>query len=112
MSVIDDYLKEVEPAQRAELERIRQIVRKLVPEAEEVISYGMPAFKYKNKYFIFFAAFKNHMSVFPGAPVKLKDKLKGYKLRKGTIQFTLDNPLPEALIKELVQSRLDDISKN
>lgn len=112
MSVIDEYLDKVSPAQRAELGRIRKLVKKLVPEAEEAISYGIPAFKLRGKYLIFFAAFKNHMSVFPGAPIGLKDKLKGYKLRKGTIQFTVEKPLPESIIKEIVRSRLAEIPKN
>ncbi len=111
MSLIDDYLKDVSPAERAELERIRQIVKQVVPEAEEVISYGMPGFKYQKKYLIGFAPFKDHLSLFPtSGPVQaLKDKLGMYKLSKGTIQFTADNPIPEALIKELIAHRVSSI---
>lgn len=108
---VDAYLQDTEPAKRAELERIRSIVKKLVPEAQEVISYGIPTFKYKGAPLIYFAAFKDHLSVFPGAPLEIKDKLKGYKLGKGTIQFTVDKPLPEAIIQELVASRLDVITR-
>ena len=104
MSVVDDYLKRFPEPQRAELERIRQIVKQVVPEAEEVISYGVPGFKYKGKYLITFAAFKDHLSVFPGseAIAALKDRLEGYKTSKGTVQFTLDNPLPDPLVKDMV----------
>jgi len=113
MSVIDDYLKNVAPAQRAELERIRKIVKQVVPEAVEVISYAMPGFKYQKKYLITFAAFKDHMSIFPGAePTEtLKAKLSKYKLSKGTIQFTLDNPIHESIIKEILDIRVKSISK-
>ena len=111
MSVIDDYLSNVSPSQKEELERIRNIVKQIVPDAEETISYGIPAFKYKHKYFIGFAGFKNHMSIFPGSiPLEsLGDKLKGFKISKGTIQFTEDKPVSEALIKELIHNRLTKI---
>lgn len=109
MSVIDDYLKGVSEPQRQQLERIRETVKKLVPDAKEVISYGMPVFKYKGKYLIGFAAFKNHMSVFPGAaPIReLKDKLTSFNISKGTIQFTLENPLVEPLIEEIILLSLE-----
>lgn len=113
MSDIDEYLKNVTPTQRAELERIRKIVKKLVPETEEVISYGIPTFKHKGTYLLYFGAFKNHMSIFPGSALTqaVKEKLDGYKIAKGTIQFTADNPLPESIIKEIVTNRLRSISK-
>ena len=111
MSGIDEYLKKVGQAQKAELERIRAIVKKAVPEAEEVITYGMPGFKYKKKYLIAFAEFKDHLSVFPSAsPVEAtKQKLSDFKTSKGTIQFTIENPLPDAIIKELVVIRVREI---
>lgn len=112
MSVIDDYLNNVSPVQKAELERVRKIVKAAVPKAEEVISYGMPAFKYKGKYLIGFAPFKDHLSVFPASgPIEaLQEKLTGFKLSRGTIQFTLDNPIPKPIIEELVMIRLKEIT--
>ena len=62
---VDEYLNRIEPSQRKQFERVRKIVKKLVPEAEEVISYGIPTWKYRGKYLIYFAAFKNHMSIYP-----------------------------------------------
>jgi len=114
MSIIDDYLEKVTGPQRAELERVRRVVKEVVPEAKEVISYGMPGFKYNNKYLVGFAAFKDHMSLFPtSGPVEaLKEKLGKFELSKGTIQFTLDNPLPDSLIQEILSQRLADISKD
>lgn len=112
MSVVDEYFEKLEPEQRTELERIRKIVRKNYPEAEEVITYGMPGFKYKGKYLVSFNAFKDHLSLFPGSkPIeKLSGKLKSYKTSKGTIQFTLDNPIPEELIRDILAVRAADIS--
>jgi len=65
MSVIDDYLQGISPPQRTELERIRAIAREMLPESEEVISYAMPAIKYKGKPIIGFAARKNHIGIYP-----------------------------------------------
>ncbi len=111
MSVIDDYLEEINILQRTELERIRRIVIQRVPDAEEVISYGMPAFKYNGKYLIGFAVFKNHLSLFPTAgPIEaLKERLNGFKLSKGTIQFTVDNHISEPMIKKIIDIRIANI---
>jgi uncharacterized protein YdhG (YjbR/CyaY superfamily) len=112
--MIEGYLKKVPPSQRTELERIRKIVQRLVPDAEEVISYGMPTFKYKGKNLIHFAAFKNHLSIFPTAePIKtLHEEFKPFIASKGTLKFTEDKPIPERLIKALVKQRLEAIGKS
>jgi uncharacterized protein YdhG (YjbR/CyaY superfamily) len=111
MTVVDVYLGELPAPERAELERIRQIVRKYYPDAREAISYGMPAFKYNGKYLVAYWAFKEHLSLFPtGGPVEaLREKLTGYTTSKGTIQFTLKKPLPEPLIAEILQERVRTI---
>lgn len=110
MSEIDAYLKKATLAQKAEYQRIRKIVRGLVPDIEEVISYGIPTFKYKGKYVIYWGAFPSHMSIFPGSRIEgLKDKLKGFKLGKGTIQYSEDNLIPETIIKELVMTRYEEL---
>lgn len=105
MTVIDDLFKKVDPAQRSELERIRTLTKQLCPQATEVMTYGMPGFKYKDKYLLSFSGFQDHMSLFPGAePVDLlKDKLKDHITSKGTIQFTLDTPLSDELLTEIIE---------
>ena len=111
MSLIDDYLRNVDDDRRAALERVRRIVSKTVPEAEEVISYGMPGFKYKKKYLFGFAPFKDHMSIFPAAEplATMADQLKDFKTSKGTIQFTLEKPIPEEIITGLLAIRMKAI---
>jgi len=111
MNEVDVYLAKVSSLQKEELERIRLLIRTYVPEATEGISYAMPGFKYKGKYLITYAAFKDHMSVFPGAAPseRLKDKLKNYKTSKGTVQFTLEKPLPDELLKEMLNIRIREI---
>lgn len=113
MSVVDDYLKDVSPAEKAALERIRQLVLEVAPETEEVITYGMPGFKYKKKYLIAFAEFKDHLSIFPGAEAIETNKkaLTAFKLSKGTVQFTLDNPISDETLKAIIISRVETISK-
>jgi uncharacterized protein YdhG (YjbR/CyaY superfamily) len=114
MPTVDDLLAKVSPADRAELERIRNIVRNTVPDAIELVSYGIPSFKYQDKYLFGYYAYKSHLSLYPASePIEiLRDKLAPYKLSKGTIQFTLDNPLPESLIKELLTLRVASISQD
>jgi uncharacterized protein YdhG (YjbR/CyaY superfamily) len=114
MSIIDEYLSKVDASQRVALERVRSIVKQAVPDAEEAIAYGMPTFKYKKKNLFHFAAFKDHMSLFPTSePVEVfRDQLKGFKVSKGTIQFTEGHPVPEATIKALVAHRMQSIDKS
>ena len=105
---VDEYLAGVPEPARSTLNRIRAVVRSAVPpEATEAISYGMPAFKHKGMV-LWFAAFSNHCSLFPGASVinALKNELKAYEISKGTIHFPVDKPLPAPLVKKLVKARL------
>ncbi len=103
---VDDYLAAVESdSARDALLRLRNIIRDEAPDAEEVISYGIPTYKL-NKAMMSYAAFKNHCSFFPGYTVQeFADQLKAYKISKGTIQFTPENPLPEALVRAIVRAR-------
>lgn len=112
MSVFDEYLVTVPEPQRAELERIRQVVRRTVPDAEEGTSYGMPAFKYKNRPLLGFRASKNHLSVFPFSPEAVdaaRDELAGFDLSKGTVRFTPEKPIPDSALQRLLRERLREI---
>lgn len=105
---VEAYLDQIPEAQRALLERIRDVVWTEAPEAEEVIAYGIPTFKLSGN-LVHYAAFKNHMSFFPGSTAHngaLKDELKGYKIAKGTIQFTLGKPLPDDLVRKITRLRI------
>ena len=105
---IDEYLAGVPEPARTTLNKIRSAIRAAVPpEATEIISYRMPAFKYKG-ILVWFAAFSNHCSFFPTAAVveEFKNELKAYSISKGTIQFPTDKPLPAALVKKMVKMRV------
>src|SRR5258706_16213244 len=101
---IDEYIDEQPAGVRPFLQKIREIVINNAPGAEEVISYGMPAYKLHGM-LLYFAAFTNHYSLFafPSVIVAFKDKLKGYELSKGTIKFSFSKPLPARLITEIVK---------
>ena len=112
MSSFDEYLATVPDPQRAELERIRQVVRRTVPDAEEATSYGMPAFKYKKRPVLGFRVSKNHLSVFPFSPEAVdaaRGALAGFDLSKGTVRFTADTPIPETALEQLLHQRLREI---
>jgi uncharacterized protein YdhG (YjbR/CyaY superfamily) len=106
---IDQYIATFPPNIQAILQQIRQAIHETAPDAEETISYQMPAFK-QNGVLVYFAAFKDHIGFFPtGSGVEaFKDKLSSYKTSKGTIQFPLDKPVPLDLVKEIVHFRVSE----
>ena len=105
---VDEYLAGVPKPARGTLNKIRAAIRSAVPpEATEIISYKIPAFKHR-RVLVWYAAFANHCSLFPTAAVieAFKDELKGFSTTKGTIHFPTDKPVPVALIKKLVKARV------
>ena len=109
---VDNYLAELDDTKRATLQELRRTLLDLLPDAEETISYGMPAYKVKGKAIAGFAAFKNHLSYLPhsGAVLdKLADELASYESTKGSLHFPVDQPLPRALVSQLVQVRLAEV---
>jgi uncharacterized protein YdhG (YjbR/CyaY superfamily) len=107
---VDEYLAGVTEPARSTLQRIRAVIRSVVPaETTEAISYGIPTFKYKRG-LVAFAAFSNHCSFFPlGSSVldSFKEELKEFRVSKGTLHFPLDKPLPTALLKKIVKARIE-----
>lgn len=106
-STVNDYLAAIASDEaRAALTRLRAIIRAEVPKAAETISYGIPTYKLDG-FVVSIAAFKNHCSFFPGHTVaEFADELKEYKISKGTIQFSPDRPIPEALVRAILKARL------
>ena len=106
----DEYLKTLPAEVRELLQNLRDTIKSVAPKAEELISYGMPAFKYHGM-LVYFSAFKNHCSFFPGNSsliAKMEKELKPYKTAKGTIQFTVEKPLPAVLVKKIVKARMKE----
>ena len=105
---VDEYLAAIAEPKRGTLEQLRKTILEIVPDAEQCISYGMPAFRQDGKVVAGFAAFKDHLSYLPhsGSVLpELADDLAGYTASKGALQFTVDRPLPKALVKKLIAVR-------
>ena len=112
MSYVDEYLATIQGPEKADLERIRAVITYHVPDVEEGKSYGMPAFIYKSKPIASFLVAKGHLSYFPmsGSVIEqIKGRLEGYETLKGTVKFTLNQPLSEELIKLLLDTRIKEI---
>lgn len=106
---IDEYLGALEEPKRTTLARLRQTILEIVPEAEQGISYGVPAFKVRGKTIAGFAAFKGHLSYLPHSGSvfpQLKEELKGYTTSSGALRFAIDQPLPVPLVEKLIAVRL------
>jgi uncharacterized protein YdhG (YjbR/CyaY superfamily) len=106
---VDAYLARVEEPKRSALEHLRRTILAIVPGAEECISYGVPAFRMSGKVIAGFAAFKNHLSYLPfsGSVLdQLSEELAGYERTSSALHFSVDRPLPEALVKQLIDVRL------
>ena len=109
---IDDYLANVEEPKRATLLELRQAILDILPQADEVISYGMPAFRLNGTVIAGFAAFKNHLAYLPHSGsvlAELQNELAGYASTEGSLHFPINKPLPKALVKKLVTTRLKQV---
>jgi uncharacterized protein YdhG (YjbR/CyaY superfamily) len=106
---IDEYLNALQEPKRATLALLRQTILEVLPEAEQGISYGVPAFKIRGKTIAGFAAFKNHLSYLPHSGSvfpELRDDLAGYVMSSGALRFGIDKPLPQPLVEKLIAVRL------
>jgi uncharacterized protein YdhG (YjbR/CyaY superfamily) len=106
---VDRYLAQVPEQHRATLEKLRKTIRAVAPRASEGISYGIPTFRIEGRPFIWYAAWKNHCSLYPLSDSVLQahaKHLRGYSTAKGTIRFAPDKPLPAAFVRDLVKQRM------
>jgi uncharacterized protein YdhG (YjbR/CyaY superfamily) len=106
---VDEYFAQLSEPARTTLSKVRAVILATVPEGtEELISYGMPAYKYKGMLFGF-AAFKDHCSLFamnPALQSQFTEELKAYPTSKGAIRFALDKPFATPLLKRLLKARI------
>jgi uncharacterized protein YdhG (YjbR/CyaY superfamily) len=109
---IDEYLRGLEQPKRGTLQTLRGTILEIVPEAEQVISYRVPAFRVSGKTVAGFAAFRDHLSYLPfsGSVLsQLADELQGYTMTKSALHFAVDQPLPTTLVKKLIDVRLAEM---
>lgn len=112
MGTIDDYLTDLDAGDRAVIERVYDIARELVPEAEQGKGYGMPALTYRGKPLIAVMRAKQHIGVYPFSPASIgaaSAALAGFDTAKGTVRFQPEAPLPADAIRTLVLARKDEI---
>ena len=111
---VDAYLRALEEPKRSTLEALRRTILEIIPDAEEVISYRVPAFRVGGVTVAGFAAFRSHLSYLPfsGSVLpQLADELEGYTMTKSALHFPVDRPLPKRLVKRLVAVRLADAGR-
>lgn len=117
MTVIDEYIKDIDPEKKAALNRIRSIAKKIVPSSEDAISYSMPTLKYKGKSFLGFNIHKNHLGIYPYsgevvAVFKKEFEKLNYGFSSGAIRVPYNNPIPEELLKKIILYRNKMIDNN
>ena len=114
-ATVGEYLRGVPAKQRAALQKVRKIIHAAAPGSVEAINYGIPAVKYRGRMLLYFAAFKQHNSVYPvGKPfiTAHRSELEGYYTSgKGTLRFPVEKPLPAGLLKKLVKWRIQENAK-
>jgi uncharacterized protein YdhG (YjbR/CyaY superfamily) len=101
---VEDYIAAQPALTQARLRELRAAVKGGLPEAREVISYGMPTYKLPGG-FVSFGAAKGHCALYGAAMDACADELRGYSTAKGTVRFPLDQPIPEVLVRKLVQAK-------
>jgi uncharacterized protein YdhG (YjbR/CyaY superfamily) len=108
---IDIYLSKQTKEIQLALDRVRQTVMAIAPDAEQTINYGMPMIRYQDKMLVGFDVFKNHCSLFPcsgSTVIVFKESLKKFVTTKGSIHFTIDNPLPLTIIRKITKQRMKE----
>lgn len=111
---VEKYFATLSKGQQGALEKVRTMIRAAAPEAEEGISYGVPAFRHKGKPLAGYAAFAKHCSYFPFSPAVIaanKNELTSYVTAKGTVSFPAEKPIAAGLVKKLVQARMQEIDR-
>ena len=112
---VDEYLRGLDEPKRSTLQALRRTILEIVPDAEQVISYRVPAFRVRGKTVAGFAAFKDHLSYVPfsGSVLgELGDELRGYTMTKSSLHFPVDRPLPKTLVQKLIALRLEEIRRD
>ena len=103
---VDEYIASRPENVRPILERVRKAIHQAIPDAEEVISYQVGAFRLHNRIVLYFAGWKDHYSIYPASDAlveELGDELASHRVSKGTIRFSLNEPVPVALIKRIAK---------
>ena len=110
---VDEYLRGIDEPKRTTLQALRRTILEIVPDAEQVLSYRVPAFRVRGTTIAGFAAFKDHLSYLPfsGSVLdRLGDDLEGYAMTKSSLHFPVDRALPKRLVERLIAARMEEIT--
>jgi uncharacterized protein YdhG (YjbR/CyaY superfamily) len=112
-AIIDEYIASFPPDVQQKLSKMRAVIHRAVPDAEEAIRYGIPTFRLEGSNLVHFAAFKDHLSFFPTASgvEHFRKELSAYQLGKGTIQIPLNGPVPYDLVERIARFRAEETRK-
>ncbi len=108
---VENYLANVPEKARGALERLRKLVKEIVPDADEVISYQIPTFRYNGRMLVAYAAWRNHISLYVmslSVMDAFREELKSFDTEKSTIHFSFEQPLPSALVNKIVNARIKE----
>lgn len=105
IKTIDRYIKTFPPDVRSILEKMRQTIQEVIPDATESIGYAIPAFKLNSRYVVYFAGWKQHVSIYPipSGDKTFQKQISPYVAGRGTVKFPLDKPIPYELVKKIVK---------
>jgi uncharacterized protein YdhG (YjbR/CyaY superfamily) len=108
-NTVEEYFSDFTKMAQVKLQELREIIKAAAPQAKEVISYNMPAFK-QNRILVYYAAYKNHIGFYPtpSGITTFESRLTNYKYSKGAIQFPIDQPLPKELIQDILRFRIEE----
>lgn len=111
---VDTYIKQFPSEVQEKLKALRSTIQTAAPDAQESISYGMPAYKFKKKPLVYFAGYKGHIGFYatPNGHEAFQKELSSYKQGKGSVQFPLEEPLPLDLVRRIVEFRIQSISSS
>jgi uncharacterized protein YdhG (YjbR/CyaY superfamily) len=109
-TTVSDYIKSFPKSTQVILNQLRTVIKETAPQAEELIGYGMPAYKLNKKPLVYFAGYANHIGFYatPNGHAKFAKELSIYKQGKGSVQFPIDEPMPLGLIKKIVAFRVKE----
>jgi uncharacterized protein YdhG (YjbR/CyaY superfamily) len=110
INTVEEYIALSPKEMQANLKKLRRVIREAAPEAQEIISYNMPAYKIYGRILLYFAAHKEHIGLYamPSANIEFKKELKGYETSKGGIRFPFEKPIPIDLIKKMIKFRINE----